>query len=489
MKFRTFLLGVSALFVALNAAFFSVSGLSKLFAGAAFSVIIMASSLELAKLITAGYLYNYWDKINKSFRIYLSGAVLILILITSLGIYGFLTSAFQSTFNQFSVSEKQLSFLQQKEKFWADDVARYDVELSRISENISTLSNAKATGIQVRDTASTTGFRNTISTTELRLSQKRIGVEEQNRKDVQAKREVVADSLQTIQLKILDVESDEGVSSELGPLQYLSGLLDKPMDVIINWFILIIIFVFDPLAVALVIAFSNAVKVDKGETDKKKVITKRELYGEEPNDDSDTFMQGTIYDDESEDDIDYDTDDEWDEDHALDMVMNDMVSDMDVEDFLSEDELNEYYTIKANDREKFLEDISKDDVETIIEANENPPAPTEELVEAVNSYKEFVNPLDKLKKDTSRRGIDIDDDGTIDGYDNTGDGLIDEPTPTSSKRAQYVMQEKPFYARANFNWGDRSNWINNQNAVNYWLTYVKNESDNSYPTDFTSKTY
>lgn len=493
MKFRTFLLGVSALFVALNAAFFSVSGLSKLFAGAAFSVIIMASSLELAKLITAGYLYNYWDKINKSFRIYLSGAVLILILITSLGIYGFLTSAFQSTFNQFSVSEKQLSFLQQKEKFWADDVARYDIELSRISENISTLSNAKATGIQVRDTASTTGFRNTISTTELRLSQKRIGVEEQNRKDVQAKREVVADSLQTIQLKILDVESDEGVSSELGPLQYLSGLLDKPMDVIINWFILIIIFVFDPLAVALVIAFSNAVKVDKGETDKKKVITKRELYGEEPNDasydDSDTFMQGTIYDDELGDDIEYDTDDEWDEDHALDMVMNDMVSDMDIEDFLSEDELNEYYTIKANDRDKFLEDISKDDVETIIEANETPPPPTEELVEAVNSYKEFVNPLDKLKKDTSRRGIDIDDDGTIDGYDNTGDGLIDEPTPTSSKRAQYVMQEKPFYARANFNWGDRSNWINNQNAVNYWLTYVKNQSDNSYPTDFTSKTY
>ena len=489
MKFRTLLLGLSALFVALNAAFFSVSGLSKLFAGAAFSVIIMASSLELAKLITAGYLYNYWDKINKSFRIYLSGAVLILILITSLGIYGFLTSAFQSTYNQFSVSEKQLSFLQQKEKFWADDVARYDVELSRISENISTLSNARATGIQVRDTASTTGFRNTISTTELRLSQKRIGVEEQNRKDVQAKREVVADSLQTIQLKILDVESDEGVSSELGPLQYLSGLLDKPMDVIINWFILIIIFVFDPLAVALVIAFSNAVKVDKGETDKKKVITKRELYGEEPNDDSDTFMQGTIYDDESEDDIEYDTDDEWDEDHALDMVMNDMVSDMDVEDFLSEDELNEYYTIKANDREKFLEDISKDDVETIIEANENPPAPTEELVEAVSAYKEFVNPLDKLKKDTSRRGVDIDGDGTIDGYDNTGDGLIDEPTPTSSKRAQYVMNEKPFYARANFNWGDRSNWINNQNAVNYWLTYVKNQSDNSYPTDFTSKTY
>src|SRR6056300_980914 len=281
MKFRTLLLGLSALFVAFNAAFFSVSGLSKLFAGASLSVMLMASSLELAKLITAGYLYNYWEKINKAFRVYLSIGVVILILITSLGIYGFLTAAFQDTFNVYSVTEKQRSFLQQKEKFWADDVARYDVELGRISENIATLSNAKATGIQVRDTTSTTGFRNTISTTELRLAQQRITVEEENRKEVQAKREVAADSLQSIQLKILDLDTDTEIGSELGPLQYLSGLLDKPMDQIINWFILIIIFVFDPLAVALVIAFNNAVKVDKGEKDKKKVVQKRELYGED----------------------------------------------------------------------------------------------------------------------------------------------------------------------------------------------------------------
>ena len=288
MKFRTLLLGLSALFVALNAAFFSVSGLSKLFAGAAVSVIVMASSLELAKLITASYLYNYWEKINKSFRIYLSGAVLILILITSLGIYGFLTSAFQDTFNQFSIKEKQLAFLEQKEKFWNDDVIRYDEELNRISSNISTLSNAKVSNIQVRDTSVSSGFRSTISTTELRISQKRIEVEEQNRKGVQSKREVAADSLQSIQLNILKVESSEGVSSELGPLQYLSGLLDKPMDVIINWFILIIIFVFDPLAVALVIAFSNALKVDKGVVDIKKVVEKRTLYDEEPDNEDDT---------------------------------------------------------------------------------------------------------------------------------------------------------------------------------------------------------
>ena len=296
MKFRTLLLGLSALFVGFNAAFFSVTGLAKLFAGASVSVMIMASSLELAKLITAGYLYNYWDKINKGFRIYLSIGVVILILITSLGIYGFLTAAFQDTLNQYNVSSKQKAFLQQKESFWGSDVTRYDKELERISENISTLSSAKATGIQIKDTTSTTGFRNTVSTTELRLSQKRIEVEEQNRREVQAKREVAADSLQKIQLKILELDTDTETGSELGPLQYLSTLLDKPMTDIINWFILIIIFVFDPLAVSLVIAFNNAVKVDKGEKDKKKVIQKRELYGEEPDKEESGLWDTTLQD-------------------------------------------------------------------------------------------------------------------------------------------------------------------------------------------------
>jgi len=282
MKFRTLLLGLSALFVAFNAAFFSVSGLSKLFAGATFSVILMASSLELAKLITAGYLYNYWEKINKIFRWYLTFGVIVLVLITSLGIYGFLTAAFQDTYNMFSANEKQKTFLQQKEKFYADDVARYDKELERISNNISTLSNAKSQSIQIKDTSVVGGVRNTISTAELRLAQSRINVEEDNRKGVQTKREVAADSLQSIQLKILSLDTNLEAGSELGPLQYLSGLTGYGMDKIINWLILIIIFVFDPLAVALVVAFNNAMKVDRGIVDKQKVIRKRELYNETP---------------------------------------------------------------------------------------------------------------------------------------------------------------------------------------------------------------
>ena len=413
MKFRTLLLGLSALFVAFNAAFFSVSGLSKLFAGASLSVILMASSLEAAKLITAGYLYNYWDKINKLFRIYLSIGVMILVLITSLGIYGFLTSAFQETFNIFSVTEKQRSFLQQKEEFWQSDVTRYDEELKRISNNISTLSNAKTSSIQVRDTSVVGGVRQTISTTELRLSQQRIGVEEENRKEVQAKREVAADSLQSIQLRILDLDTDTEVSSELGPLQYLSGLTGYGMDQIINWLILIIIFVFDPLAVALVIAFNNAVKVDKGEKDKKKVVERRELYGEEPDKEESTLWDNTLQ------------DDSWDEE--VDVI----------------EELNEHDTIL-----KGLE------------------VKTEEAI-----YD---------KKDLNRDGI-VDDEEERIAYESGG--------------WKNAWNGNSYYTHPWFDWSKTNRWINDRNAINYWVRKKGGSQGQldaikqKYPDDFTSKTY
>ena len=256
------IIALSALSVSISAAFYSVSGLSKLFAGAAFEVIIMAGSLEVAKLVIASLLYQYWDIINKALRTYLSIATIILVLITSMGIYGFLSAAYQDTYRQLTIKENQVSFLDQKKQFYEKDVIRYDQELERISNNISTLSNAKVSNIQVRDTSVSSGFRPTISTTELRLSQKRIEVEEENRQKVQTKREVAADSLQKYQIEILTLENNAEVAGELGPLQYLSGLTGISMDKIINYLLLVIIFVFDPLAISLVVAanfaFANA---------------------------------------------------------------------------------------------------------------------------------------------------------------------------------------------------------------------------------------
>ena len=264
------IIALSALSVSASAAFYSVSGLSKLFAGASFEVIIMAGSLEVSKLVIASLLYQYWSTINKLLRAYLSIAAVILVLITSMGVYGFLSAAYQETYQKLSVQENEIAFLENKAKFYEDDVTRYDTELERISNNISTLSNAKATSIQVRDTSAVGGLRSTVSTAELRLAQSRINVEEENRTAVNAKRTVAADSLQNIKLKILELQNNADTVGELGPLQYLSGLTGTPMDKIINILLLIIIFVFDPLAISLVIAANYAFDM----------ANRKNLYGE-----------------------------------------------------------------------------------------------------------------------------------------------------------------------------------------------------------------
>ena len=270
-----FLIAFSALSVSASAAFYSVSGLSKLFAGAQLEVIIMAGSLEFAKLVTASLLYQYWDTINKTLRTYLSIATVVLVLITSMGIYGFLSAAYQETYSKLSAVENQKEFIQQKIDFYQNDVTRYDTEIERISSNISTLSNAKASTIQVRDTSVSGGFRQTISTTELRMAQSRINTEEENRKLAQSKRIISSDSLQKFQLQVLELDNNTEVSGELGPLQYLSSLTGYPMDKIINVLLLIIIFVFDPLAISLVVAANFA--FDKAYPKKK---YRDNLYGE-----------------------------------------------------------------------------------------------------------------------------------------------------------------------------------------------------------------
>ena len=235
----------------------------------------MAGSLEFAKLVTASLLYQYWDKINKTLRTYLSIATVVLVLITSMGIYGFLSAAYQETYSKLSAIENQKGFIQQKIDFYQNDVTRYDTEIERISSNISTLSNAKASTIQVRDTSVSGGVRQTISTTELRMAQSRINVEEENRKLAQEKRTIASDSLQKFQLQVLELDNNNEVAGELGPLQYLSGLTGVSMDKIINWLLLIIIFVFDPLAISLVIASNFA--FDQAYPKKR---YKENLYGE-----------------------------------------------------------------------------------------------------------------------------------------------------------------------------------------------------------------
>ena len=99
----------------------------------------MAGSLEVAKLVTASLLYQHWNTLNKLLRTYLTVATVVLVLITSMGIYGFLSAAYQDTYRQLTIKDNQTAFLVQKKDYYELDVNRYDKELERISNNISTL--------------------------------------------------------------------------------------------------------------------------------------------------------------------------------------------------------------------------------------------------------------------------------------------------------------------------------------------------------------
>ena len=432
MNFRVFLLGLAALLVAFNAAFFSVTGLSKLFAGASTAVILMAGALEFSKLVAASFLHTYWDKLSGWLKFYLTGAVVTLILITSAGIYGFLTAAYQTTADELKIIDQKVSVLELKKDRFQTQLDSYSTERGNLTESITELTRGLSNNvIQYTDTLGNV-ITTTSSATRRVLTQQLDDAKEQ--RDLVSKQiEITADSLSNIDIQIIELNSNTDLAAEIGPLRYVSEITNQPMNKIVNWFALLIVFVFDPLAVTMVVAFNQALKINKGEKDKEKAVERREVYGETP-------------------------------------------------------------TIKFEDISKLKDIKGIYDEEEFVDDDEE--EPNEELKQAAERYKETqkepkpTNPLDNLKKDTSRRGIDLDGDGTIDGYDTDGDGLIDEPAPASSKRAQYAVTERPFYAKPNFNWGDTSKWINNQNAVNYYLTFIKNKKDSSrYPTNFDSKTY
>ena len=258
-KLLPILIALSALSVSGSAAFYSVFGLSKLFAGASTQVIIMAGSLEFAKLVVASLLYQYWDTINKWLRAYLAIACLVLMLITSGGIYGFLSGAYQSTATQSELLDKSLAILQQKQVRFEESKTDLKIEKTSISKSISDLRIALSNPAQVQYIDKESGQLITTSSSSARRAlQKELSIATGDRDVINIKIEAVMDSISKTDMVILEKEIDNEDQRELGPLKYLAETTGKEMNDVVNWFLLLIIFVFDPLAIALVVAANMA---------------------------------------------------------------------------------------------------------------------------------------------------------------------------------------------------------------------------------------
>lgn len=264
MKFRTFLLGTAALFIAVAAAYFSITGLSKLFAGASTAVILMASSLEFGKLVSASFLYAYWEKMNKFLRTYLVLGVIVLILITSAGIYGFLTSAYQVTADEMSIMDKQVEIVELKKGRFEEQLVSTNEDRSRITESINELTKGLSNNvIQYKDSKG--DIITTTSSATRNVLERQLEDSKSQRDNLALKIEVLSDSVTKLDIDILNLQRNNEVAGEIGTLKYLAEITGKPMSSIVNWFALFIVFVFDPLAVTLVIAFNSAMKIDDDE--------------------------------------------------------------------------------------------------------------------------------------------------------------------------------------------------------------------------------
>ena len=241
------------------AAYYSVFGLSKLFSSQALAVTLMAGTLEISKLITASYLHRYWERINFLLKTYLSIAVVILMFITSIGIYGFLVSAYQATADQLTIIDKQTAVIDMKRTRFQEQSDSYKLEKEQITESISELSKGLSNNvIQYKDNDG--NIITTTSSATRKSLESQLNDSKEQRDKISIKLESVTDSITKLDLKILDIESNNDIAAELGPLRYISEIMNKPMNIVVNWFILIFIFVFDPLAITLLIAAQTITK-------------------------------------------------------------------------------------------------------------------------------------------------------------------------------------------------------------------------------------
>lgn len=242
MKLYVVLLGLSALVISGVGATFSVTGLAKLFSGAPTAVMFMAGALEFAKLVCASFLHRTWAQMNTLLKAYLTGAICVLVMITSMGIFGYLTHAYQSTSEKLKAAEVRIESFQKDEKKIASEIERLEEEIKAIpAERIS----------------------------------KRLELQ----KELAPQFETLKRQAMDVNIRMRELNIQKlSFQTEIGPLLYVARALGKDTDTVAHWLIFIFVAVFDPLAVCLVISTSFAMHIASVESREKKERIIREKH-------------------------------------------------------------------------------------------------------------------------------------------------------------------------------------------------------------------
>jgi len=271
-KFLPWFLLFCALGLSATAAYYSVLGLSIIFAGVAIPVIVMGSFLEISKIAIATYLHNSWKKTYTFLKVYLTIALVTLSIITSIGIYGLLSTGFQENIAKMEIGGKHIQNIEVKKQRFKEIKTDLEIEKTILNKDISQLRNALSTNTTTQSVDKKTGQLITKANNANRKSfESQLSSTQASKDKLSTKIDALNDSITNLDIKVLDMESKASEGNELGAIQYVSEITGANVKMVANWFIFLLIFVFDPLAITLIIATNKAFEDIK---------PKKNIYGE-----------------------------------------------------------------------------------------------------------------------------------------------------------------------------------------------------------------
>jgi len=242
----------TSLLIAGCAAFFSVYGIGLLFSGAIVAAMIMASALELGKLVTTSWLFRYWRVANKLMKTYMVLAVITLMGVTSLGIFGYLTAAFQKSSLEAELSNTKISTLEQQkveeQKKILDTRATIEKLLNLRASQEARLSETLTNTVIARNPIQLQNIQNQIND---QISDLNTQIEGENSTIKSS-----GDRVGEIDNEIFDLKIKNSEQKDIMTFQFVAEEFNTNIRDVVKWFIIIIITVFDPLAIVLLLAYN-----------------------------------------------------------------------------------------------------------------------------------------------------------------------------------------------------------------------------------------